>query len=242
VATTYTANARLQKPSTTDRNWDVPLNANADYLDGLSAVGRLAVTPTEAPSATLNVAVTGGAYAAANGTTGAFAGVPSYALPASSTSYLWLTDAGVLTATPAFPASAHVRLAHVVTGASAVLAVVDERVVARTCGTGLGFVLKAGDTVAGPFAVTPTGAGGVAALAVGLSNAAPAVGFFGATPAAQAPAIAPLLDHSTGAASNTVNDVGGSFSQSQVDGNFATLAAKVNALIAALKLFGLMSN
>ncbi len=49
VATTYTANARLQKPATSDRNWDVPINANADALDGMTAIGGLAVTTTEIP-------------------------------------------------------------------------------------------------------------------------------------------------------------------------------------------------
>ncbi len=55
LATTYSANARLQKPATSDRNWDVPINANTDALDAMTAVGGLASTPTEIPSATLQV-------------------------------------------------------------------------------------------------------------------------------------------------------------------------------------------
>ena len=43
-------------------------------LDGMTAIGGLAVTPTEVPSATLNVRVSGGNYIKADGTIGSFAG------------------------------------------------------------------------------------------------------------------------------------------------------------------------
>lgn len=238
MATTFTANALLKKPAAADRNWDVPVNANADFLDGVAAIGLLIVTPTEVPSATLNVRVTAGTYLKADGTAGAFPGVASYGLPASATAYLWLTDAGVLSASSAFPTTAHVRLAHVVTGPSSVLAVVDERVGPRTCGTGLGFVLKGGDVMTGALALAS--ASGAKTLVV--DPVAQAVGFFGAAPAAQAPALAPVVDNSTGAASDTLVDVGPAYSQTQIDANFATLAAKVNALTAALKRHGLMSS
>jgi hypothetical protein len=239
MAKTFTPNAFLQKPATADRNWDVPINANADFLDGVAAIGLLVVTPTEIPSATLNVRVTGGSYVKADGTVGVFPGVASYALPASLTAYLWLTDSGVLSASSAFPATAHVRLAHVVTGPASVQAVVDERVGSKTCGSGLGFVLKGGDTMTGTLSVVSAGSG-TAALVVNPTG--PAVGFFGAAPASQAAAVAPVVDNSTGTASNTLVDVGSTFSQAQIDANFATLAAKVNALIAAMKRHGLMSN
>jgi hypothetical protein len=68
------------------------------------------------------------------------------------------------------------------------------------------------------------------------------VAFFGATPATQAIAIAPLADGTTGIASNMVADVGPTHSQTQLDNNFAALTAKVNALIAALKRYGLLGN
>ena len=41
MAISYTTNARLQKPAVADRNWDVPINANADLLDGMTAIGGL---------------------------------------------------------------------------------------------------------------------------------------------------------------------------------------------------------
>jgi hypothetical protein len=239
VTTSYTPNALLQKPATADRYWDVPINANADFLDGISAIGCLLVTPTESPSATLNVRVTAGSYMTANGTIGVYPGVGSYTLPASSTTYLWLTDAGVLSASAAFPTTAHVRLAHVVTGPASVQSVLDERVGPRTGGTGLGFVLKAGDTMTGTLSVvSPTT--GTAALVVNPTTSA--VGFFGVVPATQATSLVPITDNSNGVASSTIADVGTTYSQSQIDANFATLAAKVNALIAALKRHGLMST
>lgn len=239
MSTTYTANAFLQKPATADRNWDVPVNANADFLDGVAAIGRLVVTPAEAPSATLNVRVTGGSYKKADGTIGVFPGAPSYALPASSTFFLWLTDSGLLSASLAFPTTAHVRLAQVVTGTSIIQSVRDERVGSGACGTGLGFVLKSGDTVAGPLTVASAGAGSPVFV---VTPDVPAVGFFGTAPATPAAALTLLVDNSTGTASNTIADAGAAFSQSQIDNNFATLSAKVNALIAALKRHGLMSS
>ena len=239
MATTFTANALLMKPATADRNWGVPVNANADFLDGVAAIGLLIVTPTEVPSATLNVRATGGSYVKADGTIGVYPGIASYVLPASSTTYLWLTDSGVLSASSAFPTTAHVRLAHVVTGPSTVQAVVDERVGSKTCGSGLGFVLKGGDTMTGTLSVVSATSG---APALVVNPNAQAVGFFGVTPASQAPALAPVVDNSTGTASNTIVDVGTTFSQVQIDANFATLAARVNALIVALKRHGLMSS
>ncbi len=114
---------------------------------------------------------------------------------------------------------------------------VDERVQCSTAGSGLGFVLKTGDTVSGSLTVgTPTP----------LVVADPVnrlIGFFGAVPATQAQALT-LLDASAngGVASNSLADVGGSFSQATLNNNFASLAAKVDALIVALKRHGLMAS
>jgi hypothetical protein len=205
VATSFSQNALLQKPGPADRNWHLPLNANVDLLDGVAAIGQLVVTPTEVPSATLNVRVTSGTYVKGDGTVGSFLGVASLALPASSTVYLWFTDAGTLSTSQAFPTTAHVRLAQVVTGPASVQSVVDQRVCTRTAGTGLGFVLKTGDTLSGPLSVvSPTGAG--ASLVV--DPVGRAIGFFGVTPATQAAAIAPLVDSTNGTAANTIVDVG----------------------------------
>ena len=239
MSTTFTTNALLQKPATTDRFWDVPLNANADFLDGLAAIGRLVVTAAEIPSTSLHVRVTDGAFRKGDGTIAVFAGNPSFTMSASSTTALWLTDSGVLSTATSFPTSSHVRLATIVTGPNSIVSIRDERVGPQSCGTGLGFVLKTGDAVAGSFSVVTSN--GAASIFV-VSPDTASLGFFGTTPTTQSPALAPVVDNSTGAASNTLLDVGATYSQATLDANFASLAAKVNALIAALKRHGLMSS
>jgi hypothetical protein len=239
LSTFLTPNALLQKPATADRNWDIPLNANADYLDGVSAIGQLVVTTQELPSASLNVRVTAGTYVKADGTCGTFSGATNYLLSPASVVCLWLTDGGVLSSSSSFPTSAQVRLAQVVTATSTVQSITDARVNVRTAGTGLGFVLKSGDTVSGSFTVASPQTG-LSALSINPNGGM--IGFFGAAPATAAAAVVAITDNTTGAVSNTLVDVGSSFSQATIDGNFATLAAKVNALIAALKRHGLMST
>jgi hypothetical protein len=238
VATSYTNNVKLQKPATADRNWDIPLNANADLLDGLTAIGGLAVTAAETPSASLNVRVAPGAYRKGDGTIGTFAGASTVAMPASSATCLWLTDTGSLTTGTAFPTTAHVRLASVTSSATTISGVADQRVQCSTAGSGLGFILKAGDALA-------DGANFSLGTTTGTQfGTAPnqLLGFFGSKPATQAVST-PALTDSTGATPGTgVTDVGATYSQANINANLATLAAKVNTLIAALKRHGLMSS
>ncbi len=238
MPTTYSSNTKLQKPATSDRDWDVPINANTDALDAMTALGGLAVTVTETPSATLQVGAAPGNFRKSDGTIVAFVGVPAYALPASAPTYLWLTDSGLLTSGAAFPATAHLRLAHAVAGPGSILQVVDERVQCSVSGTGLGFVLKGGDTMTGPLTVASPASGAPLVVADAANRL---IGFFGATPAPQAAALTPLSG-SPGTASDTLADVGASFSQVVLNNNFASLAAKVDAVIAALKRHGLMGS
>ena len=243
MATTYSANARLQKPATSDRQWDVPINANTDALDAMTALGALAVTPTETPSATLQVRVSAGTFIRADGSVGISKGTATLAVAASATTYLWLDATGALASGPAFPASAHVRLAHVVAHAASIAAVVDERVQCTTAGSGLGFVLKTGDTMGGTLTIASTTSTGTATPLVVADPVNQWIGFFGATPATQAAALVPLDASTTGGvAANSLVDVGGSFAQATLNNNFASLAAKVDALIAALKRHGLMAS
>lgn len=242
MATTYSANARLQKPGTSDRQWDVPINANTDALDAMTAVGSLVVTATETPSVTLRVRVAPGTFVKADGTVGTFIGSPAFVVPASTTVYLWLDGSGSLTAGPAFPTSTHLRLARVVSGTAAVSQVVDQRIQCAIAGSGLGFVLKSGDTISGPLTIAgSTSSGGNASLLV-ADPVNRLIGFFGATPSTQAPALTPLTASAGGTASDSLADVGTSFSQSTLNNNFASLTAKVDALIAALKRQGLMAS
>jgi hypothetical protein len=234
----YTANAHLQKPSTSDRNWDVSLNANFDYLDGISAIGGLVVTTTETPSTTLNVRVSAGNYGKSDGSVGTYAGASSISLPASSTTSLWLTDAGVLTTGTGFPSTLHVRLASVVAGSSAIGSVTDQRVQCESSGSAVGFILKSGD-------ILTDGANFTLGATLGTQIATSAtqkLGFFGSVPASQAAGVALLTDATGGTVGGGLNNVGTSFSQVTINSNFATLAATVNALVAALKRNGLMAS
>ena len=242
MPTTYSANARLQKPGVADRQWDVPINANTDALDAMTAVGSLVVTTTETPSATLQVRVAAGTFIQANGTVGSFAGTSIHAVPAALTTYLWLDGSGRLVAGPAFPTTAHLRLAHVVTGPTAVSQVVDERTQCMVAGSGLGFVLKAGDTISGPLTVAAPTSGATTSPVVVADPINQLIGFFGATPATQAPALPPLRFPTGSATTNTLADVGSSFAQETLNNNFASLAAKVDALIVALQRHGLMAS
>ena len=238
MATTYTTNVRLQKPSAADRHWDVPLNANADYLDGLAAVGGLAVTTAEAPSVSLTCRIAGGAYLKANGTIGTYAG-GTLSLAASATSKVWLTDAGVPGSGSAWPTTPNLPLAQVQTGPSTILQIVDARIPYQSVGASTAFVSKAGDTVSGALQVANPSTG-TATLSV--DPIGQLIGFFGTTPATQAARVAALTDSTGGTAGSTLANVGTSFSQATLNNNFASLAATVNALVAALKRHGLMSS
>ena len=237
MATSYSTNARLQKPAASDRGWDVPINANVDLLDAMTAIGGLAVTTAEAPSASLAIRVAPGSYVKADGTVATFTGAARVLIAASASVSIWLSDAGVVITGGSYPTTAHLRLARVVTGTSTIAQVVDDRVQCAVAG-GPGFVAKTGDTVTGPLTVT-TPSTGTALLALDAANRL--VGFFGTLPAGQAPTLTPLTS-AAGTVSDSIVDVGSSYSQATLNNNFASLTAKVDALIVALKRFGLMAG
>lgn len=56
----------------------------------------------------------------------------------------------------------------------------------------------------------------------------------------QASAIANLTDSSGGTANDTVQAVGGSYSQAEVANNFADLSAKINAILNAIRGAGII--
>lgn len=91
--------------------------------------GQLLVSVTESPSTTLHVAVAAGYFVNAVGATVTYAGTASKTLSPSTTTYLWLTDAGVLTTGASFPADTNiVPLASVVTAGSTVTSITDLRI------------------------------------------------------------------------------------------------------------------
>jgi hypothetical protein len=183
MATTYTNNAKLGKPSTADRNWNLPLNANADALDALAPVGGLCVTAAEVPSASLIVQAAPGRYRKRDGTVGAFAGSASTALPASQTCSIYLTDAGALAvSTAGYPTASHVPLATAVTNATAVVGLTDDRVVCGVVGAdALPYLPLAGGALADGASVA---LGSTAGTKIGTS-AAQKLGFWDATPVAR---------------------------------------------------------
>jgi hypothetical protein len=138
MATSYTAQLALGIPARSDRNWDTPLASDLTLLDQLAGVLlRLAVQPVETPSTTLNVKVGSGSYRNAAGALITYAGTASQAITASTTKYLYLTDAGVLTVGAAWPAAgtSHVRLAIVVAGGSSITSITDARVIGLSLAT-----------------------------------------------------------------------------------------------------------
>lgn len=183
MATNYTQKTRLAKPGPADRDWNVPLNANADAIDALAPVGGLCVATTEVPSASLNVQAAAGRYQRRDGTVGTFAGSPATTMVANATTYVFLTDAGVLTtSTVGLPTSSHVPLAVVATDASTVTSVTDLRVVCGTVGVDARpFLPTSGGTMADGAAIA---AGTASGLKVGTATNQK-LGFWNATPVAR---------------------------------------------------------
>jgi hypothetical protein len=128
MSTTYTSNVGLGVPALNDRNWNVPLSADLNLLDGLSPIGALCVSLTEHPSTTLNVKVAAGKYRKVDGTIGTYAGTSSQAITTATTKVLYLTNAGVLTVAASYPAADHVKLATVVAGATTITSITDDRI------------------------------------------------------------------------------------------------------------------
>ena len=179
MATTYTQNTRLARPGPADRDWNIPLNANADAIDALAPLGGLCVATTEIPSATLNVQAAAGRYQRRDGTIGVFEGA-SIPLAANATTHVYLTDAGVpTTSTTGLPTTSHVPLAVVVTGASTVTSVTDLRVVCGTVGTDARpFLPTAGGAMADGASIA---AGTADGLKIGTATTQK-LGFWNATP------------------------------------------------------------
>jgi hypothetical protein len=125
-----------------------------------------------------------------------------------------------------------------VAGSTAIYRVTDQRVQCGSSGNGLGFVLKAGDSLSDGANIA---VGASLGTKLGTSSDQK-LGFFGSTPAAQAASVSALVDTTSGIAGGGVTNVGTSYNQAVLNSNIATLAATVNALIAALKHNGLMAN
>ena len=128
-----TPNAGIPYLGYLQRFWHVLLQSQATMLDGVNAIGGLAVTPTVVASdaitpSGLGVTVAPGTFKALAGGTVHFAG-DTATLTALTTTYLWLSNVPVLTTGIGWPAGEHVRLAIVTTNATDITTIVDQRVV-----------------------------------------------------------------------------------------------------------------
>ncbi len=232
-------------PATGDASWGITANADFTLLDAQTPLGALGCQPTTQPSTSLYVKVAAGQFVNSTGAIVSFAGFASLLLTASATNYLYLTDAGAIVVdTTGFPASTfHVRIASVVTSASAVTSVTDARVALGSGGNNLNTVylaLASGGTVAASMTI-----GGELAISNGTNTplvidpVANKVGFFG-TPPVVKQTWTTLTDSTGGVATSTLTDVGASFSQTTLNADFATVAAKINLLYSILHAYGMV--
>lgn len=215
MANTYTSKVGFAKPANNDSGWDTTLNADLDMIDALTPVGSLAVQLKEVPSASLNVKVAAGSYEKADGTIVSYAGTSSFAVTASGTRYLYLTDAGTLTDGASWPATAHVRLAVVVTGGSTITSITDARIPFRSCAANLNtvYLALAGGTLTGNLTMTAvnlvtdtttgTKIGTGTTQKLGFWNVTPVVQPSGANQAAAASLTIQTLTDSTGGSVST---------------------------------------
>jgi hypothetical protein len=188
LANTYTTFTNLAMPALNDTGWNAPINANAAQIDGMEPLASLAVATTEVPSASLNVKVAPGTFAASNDLHVGYAGVASIGMTASSTNYLYLTDLGALVVTTAgWPTGTmHVRLATVVAGVSTITSITGQRVPYASAGVNLNtvYLALAGGTLNDAAGVVAVHTGSAHGTVFG-GSAAELVGFFGAAPVAQ---------------------------------------------------------
>jgi len=126
----FTPNANIPYPAIGEGSYAALVNALFTYLDGLSAVGALAVSAKENPSTSLNVKVSAGSFRNASGTVVNYAGTASQAVTNTATNYLYLTNTGTLTVnTTGFPTATDiVTLALVTAAAGLITGVADARV------------------------------------------------------------------------------------------------------------------
>jgi len=191
MSTTYSTVLRLKKPGNADRGWDTPINANADALDLISPLSALFVSTAEYPSTSLGVRVAAGSFVSSTGTLVSYAGTSSFAVTTAATNYLYLTDAGVLTAnTIGFPAGvAIIELATVVAGATTITSVADARIAYGSGGAARPFLPLSGGTLTAALTVS---AGGITITAGGLTVTAGGITVSAGTSAFQAVTIAGL--------------------------------------------------
>jgi hypothetical protein len=247
MSSTFTTYVGMEIPGTNDTGWDVPIRATINTIDGLSAVGSLAVALAEHPSASLNVKVAAGSFRKSDGTIVSYAGTSSQAMTASNTNYLYLTDAGVLTVnTTGFPASTfHVRLATVVADTGTITSITDARLpwVSSGANGNTVYLALAGGTLTDGANVA---VGSTTGTKIGTASTQK-LGFWGATAIVQpsGSAQAAITNSTGGTASTTLSAVGATNSgdvSGTINNNLASLWNLQNAMRTAMVNAGLMKG
>ena len=239
MASSYTTRTALAKPATNDTGWGTTLNTNLDALDALEPLGALAVRLAEVPSASLNVKVAAGVFRKSDGTLVTYAGTASQAIPTATTKYLYLTDAGTLTVGTAWPATAHVRLAVVVAGATTITSITDARVSNSGAGVNLNtvYLALAGGTLddganVATGGTTGTKIGTATTQKLGFWNVTPVVQPASANQAAAGALTTVTLTDSTGGTATTT--LGAGITDTVAKDAIASLAAQVNHAVTDL--------
>jgi hypothetical protein len=138
LATTILPNTGLSYPAVNDTGYAPIINADFALLDGMTPLSSFAVQAKESPSASLNVKIAAGAFIQNGGAVGTYAGTPSRAMAASATNYLYLDGTAgwaLVVNQTGFPATYHIRIAIVVSGAATITSIADARVCYSACGT-----------------------------------------------------------------------------------------------------------
>lgn len=181
MGTTLTSKAKLAVPTPGTTSYTPIWQGDMNALDGMNSVGGLCVTTHEQPSASLLVDIAAGSYVNSSGVISSYAGATSQAMTASTTTYLWLTNSGVLTTGTAWPAAgtAIVPLAIVVAGATTITSITD----ARACFAvaGIAYLPTAGGTLSDGANIA-VGATTGTQIATATTQK---LGFWGHAPAAQ---------------------------------------------------------
>jgi hypothetical protein len=144
MSTTRTANIKLRKPAPGDPGWAVPVNANADTLDGLGPLRNFAVTPAgfnaaETPQGR-TISVAPGDYVAADGSRRSVAAATILVAAPSATTCVWLDADGTIGSGAAYPTSGrYAPLARVAADATNITGIVDDRAPTSLLGGGLPF-------------------------------------------------------------------------------------------------------
>jgi hypothetical protein len=189
MSTTYTTCVGLGMSAYNDPNWNTPVVANWQALDALSPVGDNNCVTNEFPSASLNVKVAAGQFQRQDGTVVSYAG-GTIAIAASSTKVLYLdgTAAWALTSAASYPSTPHLRIATVVSGATTITSITDNRQA----------FIPSGSWFDGSVIVVGTSTGLQIASATSQK-----LGFFGTAPVVQ-----PTIGAGTAGTSYTTNEQG----------------------------------